>query len=201
MSDSMKDLLSKRLPALFKETGFTQADLADYCGVSRTTVTSWVKGQKAPRPEKMSMIAQFFNVKASELVSRSIDPDLRPVKFLPLVQTDGSTVSSDVTASYGSLAAGIDADFIWICPDNLMSEGGIRRGDVCLFKASTAIRASHPALIMLDGTTRLAFLEQYESALYVKAGSSYRGVLLTGDWSSRLRVLGYLKALRREWRK
>mgnify|MGYP002522930742 FL=1 len=68
MSDSMKDLLSKRLPALFKETGFTQADLADYCGVSRTTVTSWVKGQKAPRPEKMSMIAQFFNVKASDSI-------------------------------------------------------------------------------------------------------------------------------------
>lgn len=199
--DSMKTVLSERLPVLFRQTGYTQAQLAKYCGVSKPTVTAWVHGTKSPRPDKMRKIAEFFNVKATDLVATSLDSELRPVKFLPLIQPDGSVVPSDITGSYGSLASGIDADFVWICPDDMMRDIGILRGDVCLIKASSAIRSSHPALIMLDGCTRLALLEMFEDALYVKSGAYYRGLLLTGNYSSRIRVLGYIRAFRREWRK
>lgn len=199
--DSMKVVLAERLPVLLRETGYSQTQLAEYCGVSKTTVTAWVHGTKSPRPDKMRKIAEFFNVKATDLVASSLDSDLRPVRFLPLVQPDGSIVSSDISASYGSLASGIDADYVWICPDDMMRDVGIMRGDVCLIKASSAIRSSHPALIVLDGCTRLAILEMFEDALYIKSSAYYRGLLLKGDLSLRFRVLGYIKAFRREWRR
>ena len=63
-------------------------------------------------------------------------------------------------------------------------------------------RAQNPALIVLDGCTMLRFLEQFESAMYIRpACPSQQGILLTGDWSSRLCILGYIRAFRREWRR
>lgn len=197
----MRDILSERLPALFKETGTTRSELAEYCGVSKNTVSCWVRGLKAPRPEKMVKLAEFFNVKATDLLSKSLDPVLRPVRFLPLIQQDGSMVDSDVTGSYGSLAAGLDADLVWICPDESMSAAGVHKMDVCLIKKSSAVRASHPALILFDGHTVLRFLEPFESGLYVhSACPCTHGVLIPGDWSSRVHIIGYLRAYRHEWR-
>ena len=131
--DSMNALLRERIPQLLKDTGHSQLELAEACGVSKTTVNDWARGRACPRPEKMRKIAAFFNIKASDLISRSIDVDLRPVKFLPLVQPDGSLISSDCTGSYGALASGIDADMIWLCPDEQMSLAGINKGDICNF--------------------------------------------------------------------
>lgn len=202
MAESMKELLSHRLPVLLKDSGHSQQELAAYCGVSQNTVSCWVRGTKAPRPEKMVKLAEFFNVRATDLLSRYLDTDLRPVRFLPLVQPDGTVVDSNVADSYGSLAAGIDADCVWVCPDDMMAASGVRRGDVCLIKSSKAMRTGHPALIVLDGTTKLAFLQLFEAGLYVGCGSpAHPGVFIPGDWHDRVQILGYLKALRREWRR
>ena len=191
MNESMRDLLAQRLPELLKKSGASRKELAAFCGVSENTVSAWVRGLKTPRPEKMS-----------RLISHSLDRELHPVRFLPLISPNGAIVDSTVPGSYGALAEGIDADYVWICPDDSMHSAGICRGDVCLIKGSSAVRAGHPALIVLDGCTMIRFLEQFESAMYIRpAYPCLQGVLLTGDWSSRLRILGYIKALRREWRR
>lgn len=202
MNESMRDLLAQRLPELLKKSGASRKELAVFCGVSENTVSAWVRGLKTPRPEKMARLAEFFNIRATDLISHSLDRELRPVRFLPLISPNGSIVESTVPGSYGALAEGIDADYVWICPDDSMHSAGVCRGDVCLIKGSSAVRAAHPALIVLDGCTMLRFLEQFESAMYIRpAYPSQQGALLTGDWSSRLRILGYIKALRREWRR
>lgn len=202
MNESMRDLLAQRLPELLKKSGASRKELAAFCGVSENTVSAWVRGLKIPRPEKMSKLAEFFNIKATDLISPSLDRELHPVRFLPLISPNGAIVDSTVPGSYGALSEGIDADYVWICPDDSMHSAGICRGDVCLIKGSSAVRAGHPALIVLDGCTMIRFLEQFESAMYIcPAYPCLQGVLLTGDWSSRLRILGYIKALRREWRR
>lgn len=202
MNESMRDLLAQRLPELLKKSGASRKELAAFCGVSENTVSAWVRGLKTPRPEKMSRLAEFFNIKATDLISHSLDRELHPVRFLPLISPNGAIVESTVPGSYGALAEGIDADYVWICPDDSMHSAGICRGDACLIKGSSAVRTGHPALIVLDGCTMIRFLEQFESAMYIRpAYPCLQGVLLTGEWSSRLRILGYIKALRREWRR
>ncbi len=200
--DSMNALLRERIPQLLKDTGHSQLELAEACGVSKTTVNDWARGRACPRPEKMRKIAAFFNIKASDLISRSIDVDLRPVKFLPLVQPDGSLISSDCTGSYGALASGIDADMIWLCPDEQMSLAGINKGDICLIKRSNAVRIGHPALIVVNGHTELRFLELFDMGLYVHtACPSTQGSLILGDWQKKISILGYIRALRRDWKR
>ena len=200
--DSMNALLRERIPQLLKDTGHSQLELAEACGVSKTTVNDWARGRSCPRPEKMRRIAAFFNIKASDLISKSIDVDLRPVKFLPLVQPDGSLISSDCTGSYGALASGIDADMIWLCPDEQMSLAGINKGDICLIKRSSAVRIGHPALIVVNGHTELRFLELFDMGLYVHtACPSTQGLLILGDWQKKISILGYIRALRRDWKR
>lgn len=200
--DSMNALLRERIPQLLKDTGHSQLELAEACGVSKTTVNDWARGRSCPRPEKMRRIAAFFNIKASDLISGSIDVDLRPVKFLPLVQPDGSLISSDCTGSYGALASGIEADMIWLCPDEQMSLAGINKGDICLIKRSSAVRIGHPALIVVNGHTELRFLELFDMGLFVHtACPSTQGSLILGDWQKKIRILGYIRALRRDWKR
>lgn len=200
--DSMNALLRERIPQLLKDTGHSQLELAEACGVSKTTVNDWARGRSCPRPEKMRRIAAFFNIKASDLISKSIDVDLRPVKFLPLVQPDGSLISSDCTGSYGALASGIDADMIWLCPDEQMSLAGINKGDICLIKRSSAVRIGHPALIVVNGHTELRFLELFDMGLYVHtACPCTQGTLIPGDWQNRIQILGYIRAFRRDWKR
>lgn len=53
---------------MLSETGQTQKELADYCGVSIASVSAWTLGQKSPRPEKLPKICEFFGCTLQELM-------------------------------------------------------------------------------------------------------------------------------------
>ena len=49
----------------------TQKDLANYIGVSGTTITNWVKGYKMPRMDKIDKICAFLNISRNDLLIES----------------------------------------------------------------------------------------------------------------------------------
>ena len=51
-----------------------QRELANYVGVSGTTVTNWVKGYKMPRMDKIDKICQFLTINRDDLLSEHITP-------------------------------------------------------------------------------------------------------------------------------
>lgn len=54
--------LGNKIDALLKENGLKQADLAEYLGITRSSVNGWIKGKHAPCSEKLRQVADFFNV-------------------------------------------------------------------------------------------------------------------------------------------
>lgn len=64
-----KNNFNQKLHYLLFKSGKTQAQLADYLNVPRTTVSGWFNGGKFPRYETLMAIADFFNIPASELLS------------------------------------------------------------------------------------------------------------------------------------
>ncbi len=50
----------------------TQKELADYLGVSGTTVTNWVRGYKMPRMDKIDKICSFLTIGRNSLLSDSV---------------------------------------------------------------------------------------------------------------------------------
>ena len=51
---------------------YSQKNLAEYLGVSGTTVTNWVKGYKMPRMDKIDKICQFLSIDRDQLLSNKI---------------------------------------------------------------------------------------------------------------------------------
>ena len=66
MSD--REVFATNLKRLMDESGRSQAELAEYVGKNRTTVSAWVCQRGYPRADVMEKISQFFNVRLSDLV-------------------------------------------------------------------------------------------------------------------------------------
>lgn len=82
----LRDIFTTNLARLFRETGKMKKDLADYVGVSQNTVTSWVRGVKTPRMDKIDMISRFFHVDRSDLLELKVtlNADTRRTVKIPV---------------------------------------------------------------------------------------------------------------------
>ena len=81
MTDEKQKLLfSSNLSRLIEERNLTQAEIAEYIGVSPQTFNTWVKGIAFPRMGKVQKIADFFNVPKSYLIENH--PDDEPTYYI-----------------------------------------------------------------------------------------------------------------------
>ena len=67
-----KKLNVKRIAEAMDELGFNQAKLARDLGVSRTIVSSWFKGQKFPRPDKLLKLGVALGLPFQDIVQKSV---------------------------------------------------------------------------------------------------------------------------------
>ena len=70
-SETMKtqrEILGENIDRLIARNGIDQKILAEKIGVSGATISNWVKGLKYPRIDKIQDLADYFNVKHSDLV-------------------------------------------------------------------------------------------------------------------------------------
>lgn len=62
-----RELLSKNLNKLLKSKGKTQADVIRDLGIPEATIRSWFSGEKYPRIQNIQKLADYFNVKRSQI--------------------------------------------------------------------------------------------------------------------------------------
>lgn len=65
-----------KLRALFDQTGMTQKDFAQMCGLTQSTVTRLLSGKRSPELITLVKICQAFKVKPSFFVRELEDEDL-----------------------------------------------------------------------------------------------------------------------------
>lgn len=58
----------RNLSALIEETGITQREFAEKIGVTEVTISRYLSGERSPRIEIVSKIADFFNVTVDYLL-------------------------------------------------------------------------------------------------------------------------------------
>ncbi len=61
-----------RLAELMEKTNTLQAELAQYLGVGRTTVSHYVSGRREPDIATLIKIAEYFHVSVDYLVGRDV---------------------------------------------------------------------------------------------------------------------------------
>lgn len=70
--NNSRECFSKNLQFLMAYHSKSRKDLSADLGVSYYTLTDWCRGKKYPRVEKLDLIANYFGIPVSELVSQDI---------------------------------------------------------------------------------------------------------------------------------
>lgn len=65
--------LGEKLKKLRQAAGVSRKQLADYLGVSVVVVGQYERGERNPRQEKVTALADFFNVLPTELISTNLN--------------------------------------------------------------------------------------------------------------------------------
>ena len=63
-----KKVLARNLTGLLNHYDKTQAEVAKAIGVSPQTFNTWCKGKAYPRPDSVQLLADYFNVRKSEII-------------------------------------------------------------------------------------------------------------------------------------
>ena len=71
--DNSRATLASNIRRLLKENNKTQNELAEYIGVSKTTVSEWIAAKKYPRIEKIQAMAEYFDVYRSDITEKKIE--------------------------------------------------------------------------------------------------------------------------------
>lgn len=66
-----QDCFIRRLTELLEENNITQLELADKIGVTNVTISRYLSGERSPRIEILSKIAEYFSVSSDYLLGRT----------------------------------------------------------------------------------------------------------------------------------
>ncbi|QDQ00008.1 helix-turn-helix domain-containing protein [Lysinibacillus fusiformis] len=66
-SDKLKLVFSTNLKKQLDTRGLNQTDMARDLNIPETTVSNWMKASTYPRPDKLQLMADYFNIKRSDL--------------------------------------------------------------------------------------------------------------------------------------
>lgn len=70
-----RDIFINNLKAIMKERKVSRRQLAEGLNIPYTTLTDWCTGRIFPRVEKINLIADYFNIKKSDLIEEINDED------------------------------------------------------------------------------------------------------------------------------
>ena len=60
--------LGKNLRRIMYEKNITQAQMSRELGIGKTTLSTWMNGQRMPRMDKIDMLCRYLNCKRSDLM-------------------------------------------------------------------------------------------------------------------------------------
>ena len=69
MKNKVQKIFTRNLNNLLQEHNKTQLELANYIGVSNTSVNNWTKGYNTPRMDKIDLICSFFHIRREDLLT------------------------------------------------------------------------------------------------------------------------------------
>lgn len=61
-------ILSRNLRLLMYQKGITQAQMSRELGIGKTTLSTWMNGQRMPRMDKIDLLCRYLNCMRSDLM-------------------------------------------------------------------------------------------------------------------------------------
>ena len=66
-------IIAKNLKRIAYDNGKTQAEIAKDLHINKQTLSSWMNGQRIPRPDKIDLLCHYFNCTRSDIMEYHAD--------------------------------------------------------------------------------------------------------------------------------
>ena len=166
--------LSDMLVYLRKREGFSQQELADKLGMTRSAIGMYETGKREPDLETLEAFADFYNVDMNTLTGRH-NAQALPANIIPLPKMKkvplvgqiacGTPILAEQNVTdYVDLPTHIHADYALTCKGDSMVNIGISDGDIVYIREQTEVENGQIAVVRVDDEytlKRVYFHEDY----------------------------------------
>ena len=125
-----KEIFSRNLKRLMNENNIDRNTLCKNLNFRYSTVSEWISAKKYPRIDKIEMLANYFNVKKSDLIEDRI-PAESNAELLPINEIRMIPIFETVSAGFGAYASSDIVDYM-----PLFIESGYEAKDTLCIKVS-----------------------------------------------------------------
>lgn len=211
MSDlGNKEILAENLKYYMELNHKDRNDIARDLDIPYTTITSWLKAEFYPRIDKIEMLANYFEIKKSDLVEKKENNIV-------------SSPSSAVVLVYGTIPAGIPMECIEDILDTeeipaSMLKGGKQyfglkvkgnsmfpaylNGDTVIFEKVDDCESGQDCVVMVNGNdgTFKRVLKNKNGIILQPLNSEYEPLVFTNEQINNLpvKIIGIAKEIRRK---
>lgn len=138
MSDlGNKEILAENLKYYMELNNKDRNDLARDLDIPYTTITSWLKAEFYPRIDKIEMLANYFEIKKSDLVEKKEN-------------NSNSSPSSAIVLVYGTIPAGVPMECIEDIIDTEEIPASMLRGNKQYFGLKVKGNSMFPTYLNSD---------------------------------------------------
>lgn len=193
--------LAKNLKYLRLKHGFSQDYIAEKFGYkSYTTIQKWEMGTSEPSLEKLSALADLYNVDMNTLYTVDIESgegkDALKVNRVPLLGEIAAGVpllAEEHIEDYFNLDSSIDADFALRVKGDSMLGADIFPGDIVFLRKQPNLENGEIGAILIENEATLKkFYEEDGTVILQAENDKYQPIILTNGY---VKILGKLVAV------
>lgn len=219
-------ILSERLRGLRKEKGVSQAEVAKYIGMSKSSVNMHERGERKPEVETLWAYADYFDVDTDYLIGKT---DVKnqyqyamkyamnniniPATKDVIPACGGSTIPLVGTIACGTpilavenveervdLPGHIHADFALRCKGDSMIGAGIQEGDIVYIRQQDEVMNGQIAAVLVEDEPTLRHIYYDDNGGVVNlvpANPAMPPQVYYGETLNQIRILGLVVGLTR----
>lgn len=201
---------AERLKRLLEYFNIKQTDLSKRTGIPKSAVSMYVKGERVPRQDRISDIAEAYNVNEAWLMGYDVpmkkdDPDsdtgfdniypieLHRIPVLGSVACGEPILMSEERENYGMSGAEIKADFCLKAKGDSMIGARIMDGDIVFIRQQPEVENGEIAAVAIeDEATLKRFYRDEETGTItlVAENPTYAPMVFTAENQKNIYILG-----------
>lgn len=196
---SSREILSENIRFQLDKHSMEQSDLADKLGVSQSSVSHWINGNKYPRIDTIEKMAEIFNVRKSDITD---EPRSRSnSKRIPLIGTIAAgqpILAEQNIEDYFSLDNKIKADFCLRIKGDSMINVNIMDGDIVFIRKQDDLEDGEIGAVLVDDSATLKrFFRENGSVILQSENFTYKPMVIS---KGEVRIIGKMVASLRQYK-
>lgn len=205
-----KEIFSKNLKYYMKLNDKKRNDICKDLGFKYTTFTDWYKGNIYPSIDKIELLANYFNIKKSDLIENKNTTDelgnpVVPIDLLGTIKAGYDWIANEEKIGTIDIPAELakTGDFFALQVKGDSMADAILEGDIVIIKKQNDCESGQIAAVIINGDeVTIKRVKKTDSGIILQAlNNKYEPQLFTYDEMETIpvEIVGILKRQQRDW--